>query len=240
MLRIVSTSLLLLATIWASAQNCVPDQNITQPGFYPKSIDTAYVDTDYKQVLQIRVFEDTTVVQGGNPVVVYIDSINVLDIQGLPSGFYYTCSRSNCSFIPDSTGCATLEGKASKSQAGPYPLGIIIEVFGKVFGTISTSQKDTLDDFIMYVDDPSSVNNPLHKNISFLYPNPSFNGNVMIRTMSDLRIEQIECFNHMGQAVPFKLVDGKISLESNPNGIYFVSVLLEDGRKLTDKIQLNQ
>ncbi len=230
---------LLFAVITAQGQTCIPDQNITTPGFFPKIIEPAYVDSNYKQVLQIRVFPDTTVIIGGNPVVATIDSINVLDITGLPSGFYYTCNPTNCSFIPDSTGCSTLEGKATKGQAGIYPIAIEIEVFGKIFGTINTAQKDTLRQFSLTVKDLSSITE-LVSSKGLLYPNPSSDGHVMINKFVENSIIQIECFNQLGQSVEHSIVNGTISLASNPNGLYTIVVHMKNGETLNQKVLIQQ
>ena len=85
-----------------------------------------------------------------------IDSIVVNGIEGMPTGFYYSCSNKNCTFIPDSTGCATMEGTASKGDIGEYPLEIQIKIYAKIFGTVSTTQDDTIRQFTMFVEDLSS------------------------------------------------------------------------------------
>lgn len=239
MLRRIFPALLLFSVLGAQAQNCVPDQNVTQSGFYPKQAEVAYVDSNYKQVLQIRVFKDTTVIIGGNPVTATIDSINVLDIKGLPSGFYYTCYTTSCSFVPDSTGCATLEGKASAGQIGVYPLDIELEVFAKIFGTVNTSQKDTIRQFELVVDDMSGVGYITSKS-RLVYPNPTHSGSLWFSSILENSVTEISCFNQTGQKVDYKLIKGKMSLSSNPNGLYTVVLTLDNGEVLTQKILLQQ
>ena len=235
MLRSIAVVLVLGLTLAAQAQNCIPDQSITNPGFYPQFIEPVYVDSNYKQTLQIRVFKDTTVIIAGNPTVATIDSINVLDIKGMPTGFYYTCSRRNCSFIPDSTGCSTMEGKASKSQVGTYPLDIEIEVYGKIFGSINTSQKDTLRDFVMEVEDLSSTGK-IRTQARIVYPNPSSDGVLSISQLFVNRIASVQCFNHLGQIIDFDSTDQKVDLRDQSPGLYNVVLRLTDGSTVRQKI----
>jgi len=223
----------LLISIQGLAQGCVPDQNITEAGFHPKSLSIANVGEAYKEVLQIRVFEDTSVIINGNPIVAIIDSINVVDIKGLPSSFYYTCSRKNCSFIPDSTGCSTLEGTAQASDVGDHLLEIEIEVFAKIFGTISTSQKDTVRQFTLVVDDPSSAGQ-LNKGQLKIYPNPS-NGSITISPLKR-RISKVTCFNSIGEIVDYQFVEGRLELEKTTPGFYTVKVDFDDGTSISDKL----
>ena len=223
----------LMISLQGISQPCTPDQNITEAGFHPKSLPIANVGENYKQVLQIRVFEDTTVNINGNNVIATIDSINVVDIKGLPSSFYYTCSRKNCSFIPDSTGCSTLEGTPQNSDIGDHVLEIEIEVFAKIFGTVSTSQKDTVRQFTLVVDDPSSVTD-LSSGQVRIYPNPS-SGSLTINPLHS-KVAQVTCYNSLGEVVDYQTIEGKIQLNKSTPGIYTVKVDFEDGSSITDRL----
>lgn len=229
-LKLSSLGFLMLGCLLsAQAQDCTPDQTITQNGFYPKTIDDALVGKAYKQVLQIRVFKDTVVVIAGNPTLATIDSINVDDILGLPNGFYYTCSRKNCSYIPDSTGCATLKGNPKASDVGTYPLFIAIEVYGKIFGSIKTTQKDTLDQFTINVVDESSVDLVLYPRTEVAYPNPSQNGSFSINRLFIDQLSDIKVFNALGQKVPVFTSPGGFTLPAEP-GFYFVHYTFSNGQ----------
>lgn len=164
-----------------------------------------------------------------------IDSINVLDIKGLPANFYYTCSRKNCSFIPDSTGCSTMEGTATKGQAGDYPLSIEIEVFGKVFGTVSTSRLDTIDQFTMVVEDEASIGNIVSER-GMLYPNPAINHMTLLSQNLVSEIEEVICYNQLGQPVDYQLVNGQLDFGENASGLYTVRILMKNGQHLSQKI----
>ncbi len=225
-------SMLIIGT--GFAQNCIPDQSITEDGFHPKTIESAYVDVDYKQVLQLRVFKDTTVVLNGNPVVATIDSIVVGDIKGLPNGFYYTCSSKNCGFIPDSTGCATLEGKATKNQVGDHILEIEIEIFAKIFGSITTTQKDTLRQFVLVVEDLASVGEIAKGKI--LYPNPAINGTVSISQSIFNNISEISCVNAQGQNFDFQMVNNQLKITNGSSGLYTFLIKTKSGKTISQRI----
>ena len=216
-------------------QNCVSDQNITDVGFHPKTIETAYVDSAYKQVLQVRIFKDTSVVLNGNPVLATIDSIMVTGIEGLPSGFYYTCANPNCTFIPDSTGCATLEGTADKSDVGEHALDIQITIFAKIFGTVSTTQKDTIRQFTMTVDDLNSVGQGKQQKLT-LYPNPSNNQTVNVSQNLFNDIEKVTVTNSLGQIVNHHIANGRIKLDSPSTGIHTITVLTTSGQNITQRV----
>lgn len=228
----------MLFTLLGFSQNCISDQNITDVGFHPKTIEPAYVDSAYKQVLQVRIFKDTSVVLNGNPVLATIDSIVVTGIEGMPSGFYYTCAHKNCTFIPDSTGCATMEGTASKGDIGEYPLDIQIKIYAKIFGTVSTTQDDTIRQFTMFVEDLSSANS-LTKQRTYLYPNPTSNGMLRLSNSFFEDLASVTCLNALGQQVDFNIVNGKMNLVNPVDGLYTISLQTKSGQTFTERVLFN-
>lgn len=226
---------LVFTTVLGFGQNCISDQNIKEVGFHPKTIETAYVDSAYKQVLQVRIFKDTSVVLNGNPVLATIDSIVVTGIEGLPTGFYYTCAHKNCTFIPDSTGCATLEGTASKSDVGEHEIDIYITIYAKIFGTVSTTQKDTIRQFTMTVDDLNNVT-LFKKNNLLVYPNPTTTNVVEFSTKFIPEITSVQCFNALGQSVDFSLSNGRIELFDSKPGMYTISILTTSGQNISQRV----
>lgn len=234
MLSVVFVVLSYASTI---AQDCVPDQNITESGFHPKQVDPAIAGQEYKQVLQIRVFKDTTVVINGNTIKATIDSIRVNDILGLPTGFYYTCSRKNCSYIPDSTGCATLHGNPKESDIGDYPLKIAIQTFGKVAG-FNTSQKDTLEQFMVQVSKFGFVENQYSQIQGLLYPNPSSNGIFFLKPGFESSIQRILISNIEGVLIEDLEVSGIVDLQHLSSGMYLYRVQLNNGRFSSGKLSI--
>lgn len=222
-----------LVVLTAQAQDCIPDQTITQSGFSPKQIDAAMVGEPYKQVLQIRVFSDTVINVGGNPTLALIDSIRVNDIIGLPTGFYYTCSRKNCSFIPDSTGCSVLFGNPTANQIGEYPLGIAIQVFAKVFN-LPSSQKDTLDQFTVVISDGSFVIRERTEDFA-VYPNPSQNGSFHLDHALYQKVSKIDVTDLNGKHISVVQNDQDIQIDA-VEGIFIARFTLTNGNIVTKRL----
>src|SRR4051812_36879308 len=134
-MRITLLACFLLFSVYVSAQ-CIPDTSIThnQPGFYPDTITNlphAHIGAAYATTIQFKVKADTTF--SGIPVP--IDSINVQNVTGLPTGFTYLCTPSNCSFPGGSNGCIYLQGPAPTSaMIGTYPIVVQVIAYGTVLG----------------------------------------------------------------------------------------------------------
>ncbi len=240
MRRLVIALVATCTYVFASAQSCTPDQNITSPGFFPKDLEVAYVDSAYKQVLQIRVFKDTTVnLPGQGSVYATVDSINLIGFEGYPqSTFYYTCSAPNCSYTPDSTGCATLQGTPTKAQVGVYPLDIYIEIFGKAFGTFPTSMVDTLDQFSLVINEfGNSSIQPNDLNHLQISPNPS-NGSFDLSAFAPYGIKSVVCRNSLGQIVESQVDANKLRLSNAVNGMYSIHLTTAQGQHFRQKIQV--
>ena len=235
MRRIILFIILIQFGLMGFSQNCISDQNIKDVGFHPRTIETAHVDSVYKQVLQVRIFKDTSVILNGSPVLATIDSIVVTGITGFPAGFYYTCANKNCTFIPDSTGCATLEGTASKSDVGEYDLEIQITIYAKIFGTVSTTQKDTIRQFTMTVDDLSSAVKLAQPSLN-LYPNPSNTGQVHLPQSLLPSIQSVVCTNALGQVVDYKIINGNIVVSNNEVGLYTISITTTSGKTFSERV----
>jgi hypothetical protein len=123
-------------SIFSFAQ-CVPDTNVTHnvPGIYPDTIANlphASVGQAYATTIQFKVKTDTVYLGLNVP----IDSINILNVTGLPAGFSYTCTPSNCSFPGGSDACVYLQGPApTAAMINTYPIVVSIRAFGVVLGT---------------------------------------------------------------------------------------------------------
>jgi hypothetical protein len=74
---------------------------------------------------------------------------------------------------------------------------------------------------------------PNHGNDGLLLsPNPATD---KISIQSDVRIKSVQCFNTFGQLVDVKLSDNGFSISHLPNGMYFLSVISENGSEVSKK-----
>ena len=71
-------------------QICTPDANLKVPGFLPLVLPDAQKDVPYSQAITVLAFKDTSVKQGNLTLKVYIDSMKITGITGLPNGMSIT------------------------------------------------------------------------------------------------------------------------------------------------------
>ncbi len=132
----------IFVTMNASAQ-CIPDSSITHnsSGIYPDSatgLPHAFVGMPYSTVIYVYVPTDTVYFS----LPVDIVSIDVTGVGGLPPGFSYTCTPSNCVFPGGTNACITLQGPAPiTGMIGNYPLVVEMDVHGLLSGSPQTIQE---------------------------------------------------------------------------------------------------
>jgi hypothetical protein len=212
------TALLLGASL-ASAQ-CTPDTTIKETGYYPEVFDEAVVGVDYRQELQIRVIEDTAVVYNGFPVTAIIDSINLLEIIGLPASFDYQCYNATCSFIPTETGCAVLTGKATDSDIGVHPLELVLKIHAHVF-TVILAEDDTLRDaFALTVNKTGGYEIVKLDQGANFFPNPSVSGMFDLGNLNWLNSEMTIYDQYGKQLLSSELKSNALDLTDLPAGMY--------------------
>ena len=133
--------LFICAALFTSAQ-CIPDTSITHniPGIYPDSatgLPHAYVGIPYSADIQIRVLTDTTYL--GFPAIV--DSIAIMSVTGMPTGFAYTCTPPSCVFPGGSNACIYLYGPPpTTGMVGTFPIVVNMNIYGRAFGIPQTIQ----------------------------------------------------------------------------------------------------
>lgn len=169
----MTRNLLILSMFFLAARvtfgQCTPDPNITRPGFYPDSLPPAVVNKPYSEILQFKIFKDTTVIVFGSPMLATIDSATILKVNGLPSGLVFQLNKTSQTYTPAETGCARISGTTDK--AGRFRLGIILNIYAKVSG-FSTSRVDTIKNFFIEVSGQTAKLKTLLKTGTLFYPNP--------------------------------------------------------------------
>lgn len=151
-------------------QICTPDAKLTAPGFLPLVLPDAQVNVPYSEAITVLAFKDTTVKQGNLTLKVYIDSMKITGINGLPNGMSYNCLSPTCVFTPSALSCVKLSG--TPNQSGIFPLKIAILAYAKVSGVLPTTQKDTIESFVLNVNGSASTIS-LYKKALSITPNPA-------------------------------------------------------------------
>lgn len=205
------------------AQECIPDNDLTEPGFYPDNLIPAVAGEAYEMVLQVRSISDTVVDFAGNQVRAMIDSIQLTGVLGLPAGFSYSCFTPNCTFLSTATRCAKLSGTPRTEDIGTYPLDFPIVIYARV-GALRIPQPDTIRRFTLFVTDgTASIRERSNANQPEIYPNPA-------REEVYIQYQGLETslnvFNAHGQVVFQNKINGdlRIDLSTWKPGIYFFEI----------------
>jgi hypothetical protein len=152
-----------IISLFASGQ-CQIDTSIThnEVGIYPDSatgLPHAITGQAYLTDIQVKVGVDTTFTDPitGLTFPAIIDSIVILNVFGLPSGFTYSCNPANCNFPGGSDGCISLQGlPPSPSMVGVYPLVVQLRGYGTVFSVPqSITQNDS--DYVIVIDSTTGI-----------------------------------------------------------------------------------
>jgi len=142
----------------AAFSQCVPDSSITHntPGIYPDSatgLPHAYVGHAYSTDVHFFVPPDT--VYQNLPVTIV--SIDVTGVTGLPPGFTYTCTPSNCVFPGGTNDCVLIQGPApTTGMIGNYPLEFDLTIHGDLFGTPQTLL-DVVDNYTIVIESTTGL-----------------------------------------------------------------------------------
>ncbi len=134
-----------------NAQVCTPDTAYTQPGIWPdgtQDFDTAYQCEPYTQILTVIVPVDSFA-QGFD---LWIDSIVLTGIGGLPPGMTYECEPPSCTFPGGTTGCVLISGTSFITGIYNIVAYTTTYVRMKTFPWLAISQNDTITDYQIVVD----------------------------------------------------------------------------------------
>lgn len=120
MKKLLSFFILGFAYVSLQAQPCTPGPE-TAPGIYPDTLTnlpTAYVNQAYFGTITAVIPPDTVV----SGFTLIIDSIGIIGIDGLPTGFIYTPSSTSGYWAGGTKGCVAITGTPTLAQVGTYVL----------------------------------------------------------------------------------------------------------------------
>lgn len=231
MMKYLASLLLFLAGQIALAQNCTPDQSITKPGIYPSYLDTGMVGASYSHTLQILAVKDTNVLFNGTPITATVDSVVLNDILGLPPSFNFGCEPANCVYTSDNVGCAILQGDPNQSEQGEHPLKIIVTSYAR-YGSFKLPVKDTIDNFVLVIEDSSTTSVSLKEKIKLqVLPNPVYGNTVKVSLNTNAHNALL--YNTSGVIVKeFSIVKSSafyLDLNNIASGVYTLMIETDHG-----------
>lgn len=214
------------------AQVCTVDPNAAGL-IYPMQPDsTTNPGEYYEETITITVPTDTTV----SIITVYLDSVVLDSVQGLPAGLTYGCGSSlgNCTYLGGTQGCFKISGTVDNSVAvGIYPITFHVTITGVLDSTGSGGEPIVLpyalEAFNLYVGNVGvQTLNTLKFDVIQNIPNP-FNGTTSIKFNCPISgTVDFTVFDILGKQVHNKKIDAvtganviKYSSENLAPGAYF-------------------
>lgn len=205
------------------AQPCTPDPSLTSPGIKPDTVTNlppAFAGVTYQAVISAFVPSDTTY----SGITATIDSICVVNVIGLPSGFSWVTDKPSKCWKGGQKGCMLISGVTY--NLGLYPLRIPLMIHGKL-GGMPISMPDTVKGYKINVTTGIDEHTSQSFFIEQVYPNPAYNELIFdIYVLEPTKLNIVIC-NIIGQKVLSKdevLNVGKNTLSINisflTEGIY--------------------
>jgi hypothetical protein len=218
------------------SQTCNPDTTYKDPGIFGDSIMSVVVDEYFEGVIHAIVPVDTNAVYLGVTVYALIDTIEVMEISGLPDGFTYACNPQDCKILGGDSACAVIFGTASSSQVGEYPLKLILKTSVTIpeLNNITIFQNDTVTRFSLKISGASSSEEIIFEdtNSDFkIFPNPA-NKTIYVgfnaKSSDEMEFSLINLLGEIIFSETYKIKSGNnmvnIKLPDLKNGIYFCFV----------------
>ncbi|MHB1276806.1 MAG: T9SS type A sorting domain-containing protein [Bacteroidia bacterium] len=216
----------------ATAQSCVPDTTIKQPGHYPDQLPVGNAGQYYQETVQFNVPGDTSVQFGQSTVTANIDSIKVLAVKGLPAGLNYACNPLSCALPGGKTSCGVVFGTIDPGESGTYPFVIPVRIYAKISGTIPYQQPDTIYSLSMDVNAFTGEMRVVQNGL-LAYPNPAGN-ELFIALPFSAHSAELKVFDSQGKGIelPLDREYNRMTLNTSSlsSGLYYGEV--NDGKKV--------
>jgi hypothetical protein len=217
-------SLTLMVSASALAQNCTPDPALKAPGTLPKNLPDGDFQQAYDQTITVMAFPDTTVVVGGQPQYVKIDSFKVKGIIGLPQGLSYACWDASCVYPPDSLRCIRING--TPNEGGMFPILIPITIYAKVGGFFAVQQPDTMRGYSITINGGSS---------GLVYVGKGEQARLFEQNdqtfVLGMKAAELQVYNLSGQLMPLSVEPFGAALRLHSEGLKPGMYILTDGRQ---------
>lgn len=216
----------------ATYAQCTPGA-YTTPGIYPDTtinLPQGVVTQSYLGVITAVVPADTVI----SGLTATIDSIGVIDVIGLPTGFAWAANTASAYFHGGTTGCIGIYGTPTVGQNSTYPLMIRILSVGKIYGT-ATTLPDTLYGYKIVILDSTHaglIDSRLFPfGVKEVYPNPATTVATIVVTNPDAATIGVRINDMLGRMVSYseqRINAGEnninVNVASLPEGVYFYTV----------------
>lgn len=233
----------LLFTCWAavitsaSFGQCTPDPQYTDPGIYPDTITNlphATVGVAYSATITAVVAPDTTVTDPF-PATLTINYFLVDSVVGMPAGFTFSCTPSNCELPGAASSCLELtSADPQMADIGQHPL--IVHVSASLthpqIGPLPL-QPGTITGYEIVIENAVgiSASNEDVFTLAQNVPNPASESTVIRFTDPIGERVDLSIYNAAGQRVVYQtlaaergLNEVNISIAELPAGIYLYTV----------------
>jgi len=226
-------------SMFSIAQNCTVDNSIVITGVYPDTIQgfkDGYVNTDYEQVVQVRIPTDSTLVWNSIEIKAKVSYGTINSVVGMPSGFVFDCNNFDCKTMGGGNGCGIVYGKPSVADLNKtFKLTIKATLYGVVTGFESEGIQSFPIEYSGYyfkiLPEASGVfrlNNRVSSNI---YPNPALNSFILEMNAISSENVKISISNTFGAIVRSYNVNlnsglNTLNIETSDfnTGLYIVSL----------------
>lgn len=119
------------------AQVCTVQRSVSKHGVVPTTLPQARAGVAYDEDLTIFYPRDTFI---GNQRI-RIDSVRLLRLEGLPTGFSYSCNTLGCTWKSGTKGCFNIQGRPQQAASESYALRAVFLLQGPQGKQYQTSSR---------------------------------------------------------------------------------------------------
>ena len=242
MKKIISIFILTVVFSFVSiGQNCSVDASITGPGVYPtvaEGFKDGFVNTDYEQIIQLRIVLDTVIDIGLDSIAATISYLILDSVVGMPAGFDFNCNNLDCKIKGGEIGCAKMFGKPSLEDGDKtFNLTIHGTLNGvpKLYAGTEFPDQSFPIEFSGYslriLPEINSVTIVNAQVASSIYPNPALNSFTLEMnsfTSENVKINIKNAFGALVKSESLNLISGlnTLNIETSDfnSGLYVVSL----------------
>jgi hypothetical protein len=215
---------------------CVPDPQYADSVYgawpdtltnFPPAEANAYYETilNFKAPAEVTADLDPSGQFVGSPIDEYV----VTSVDGLPTGYTYTCNATNCTYTGGTQGCATVYGTTATTGTYSITINIDVTVLVTLFPGLPptpVTQSTSFQGYKIVVGTAGQLEQiiaPLT-----VIPNPAKNNIIIDGITSSMKASSISITNIEGKVITTKNIEASNSnsfdISELKSGIYFINV----------------